>query len=574
METLHGGTAHGNTATQDAASAPAPPAGGRAVLAEGTVVAAIAGVVYALSLSATPALTHDGPGYLGAIQAGGNALYHPHHLAYNVVARGWLDLWQALGVDADAFRIVEALNAVFGATAAALVWVILRWRAQLTRPVAAAGTVGAGLSYGFWFYSVSVEVYLLPLMLLLAAFLVLTTPTPSVRMLAVVGLINGLAVVAHQVNVLFAAVVVAVTVRDVDRRAVLRRLGAYGAAAGAAALGAYAAVLALAIKPRSVGDTTDWVSTYAQQEGYWYVGPSAPVRAVVGFARSIVGGHFAYRLGAVHDRVASSFPGKSLDDETFLVRGLSAALAIALVAVATLGLVALGGALVRGVRRRRDLPPAPAALLRPLVVWLAVYSAFFLVWEPINPEFWIPQATVVWMLVTVLSAPRAAGSAIGVAADRPPRGAGWRAVAVAAGCVAIANLLGTIAPARDSANDLYAIRYRAIAAEVEDGDLLVIDHPNIGLGYAARFAPDAEAMAAFPFDYDASEDAERDTGPAVLEAVLRTLAAGGTVAIDADLVQRPTGRAAPTGDAISESLGGTWRRLPVPGASDWYLVDP
>jgi hypothetical protein len=543
------------------------------VLREGAVVAALSAVVYGLSLSGTPALTHDGPGYLGAIQAGGNALYHPHHLAYNVVARRWLDLWRALGVDADAFRVVEALNVVFGAAAVAMVWGVLRLRARLARPIAAAGTAGAALSYGFWFYSVSVEVYVLPVLLLLAAFVVLTTPALSVRVLVAVGLLNGLAVVAHQMNVLFAAVVVAVAVRNADRTAVLRRLGAYGATAAATALGAYAAVLALAIKPRSVGDATDWTTAYAQQEGYWQFAPSAPISAAVGFGRAIVGGHFAYRVGVVQDRVASSFPGRSLDDEVFLVRELPMVVVVALVLATAVGFVALGVALVRGVRCRASLPPAAAALVRPLVVWLAAYVAFFLVWEPVNPEFWIPQATVVWMLATVLSAPRAEGIDTRAAADRPDRGGAWRAVALAAGCVAVANLLGTIVPARSVANDLYAVRYQVVADVLDDGDLLVIDHPNIGLGYAARFAPEAEAIPAFPFDYDASEDAERDTGPAVTEAVLLTLGAGGTVAIDADLVERPTGRAAPTGDALADALRGTWRRLPVPGAADWYLVE-
>jgi hypothetical protein len=140
--------------------------------------------------------------------------------------------------------------------------------------------------------------------------------------------------------------------------------------------------------------------------------------------------------------------------------------------------------------------------------------------------------------------------------------------------LAVVNLFGTIVPARSTANDLYGIRCQAVAEVVGDGDLLVLDHPNIGLGYAARFTPEADAIPAFPFDYDASEDDERDAGPAVLESVLQTLAAGGSVAIDADLVERPTGRAARTGSALADSLGGTSRRLEVPGAADWYVGDP
>ena len=78
---------------------PAPPA--PRVGREAMLVGVAALGAYLLTLSSVPALTHDSLTYMEAIEQGGPALFHPHHLAYNVLARGWLDLTSAVGITAD-----------------------------------------------------------------------------------------------------------------------------------------------------------------------------------------------------------------------------------------------------------------------------------------------------------------------------------------------------------------------------------------------------------------------------------------------------------------------------------------
>jgi hypothetical protein len=538
---------------------------------EAFLVAAVAGLTYALTLSEVPALTHDSLGYQLAIEAGGRALWHPHHLVYNALARGWLEAMGTLGID-DPLVAIESLNAIVGGVTAALVWLVLRRRARLSPALCAAGTAGAAMSYGLWFYSVSIEVYVLPLALVLGALFLLTAPVLSARVMVAVGVVNGLAVVAHQVNVLFAVVVVAVAARGVDRPTAVRRIVAYGTAAAATVVAVYGAVLTFAIQPTSVGDAIDWLTRYAQGGGYWHFSPTAPLYAVLGAARSLVGGHFAYRFDTVNDRMQSTFTSRSVDDEAFLVRDLPAAGAVALVVVAVVGAGLLAATLLRGYRRRCDLPEPAGAVLRALAVWLAVYAVFFLVWEPENPEFWIPQVTVIWMLAAVLSGR-------GATDPREParRADRRRAPVVLAGAalaVGTANLFGTILPATDAGNDVYAVRYRALDEVVDAGDLVVVDHPHLGLGYTQRYT-DARARAVYDYRILVSTAPPVDISSEDLLADLDAeLDAGRTIAIDGLLIQRPTPRAERAGAALRERYAERWRALGVPGAVGWYLVTP
>lgn len=559
-------------ATGESALAPSPPRAGR----EAAVVGAAAAAVYLLTLSAVPALTHDSLGYQLAIQAGGDALWHPHHLVYNALARGWLDVWQALGVD-DPLVALESLNAVIGGCVVALIWLVLRDRARLPLGVCAAGTTGAAASYGLWFYSVSIEVYVLPLALLLATLLVLTTPVLSVRTMLGVGTVNGLAVITHQVNVLFALVVLAVVMRGADRSTALRRLAAYGASAAATVGVAYAAVLTFAIEPRSMREAGDWLTSYAQSGGYWHLRPTAPIHALAGAARALVGGHVAYRFEPVREWMHSTFTDRSLDDEEFLVRDLPIAGAVVLAVLAVGGAGLLAAVVVRGVQRRREIPEPAAAVLRALAVWVAVYTAFFVVWEPSNPEFWIPQVTAVWMLAAVLSTvPSRRGDSD--TTPLPVRGTARRrwpvALTAAAIAVGTANLFGTIHPATDADNDVYAVRYRALGDVLQPADVIVVDRPHLGLGYAERYT-DARARAVYDYRIRVSPEPPNDISPEELVDDLdHELGAGHTVAIDAVLVVRPTSRATRAGAALRERYADSWRVLDVAGAADWYLVEP
>lgn len=556
---------------------------GPAVGREAAIVAAGAFVLFLATLSAVPALTHDSLTYLLAIERGGADLFHPHHLAYNAVSRVWLDMWTSLGLSADPLLVVASLNAVFGAAAVAMVWFILRARARMPRHAAAVGTAGAALSYGFWCYSVSVEVYALSLAALLAAFLALTAPRLDRRVLVVLGLACGVATIAHQSNALFGLVVVLELARRRGGvRHAWRQIAVVGVTAVAVAASAYAAVIALVVKPQSADAARDWFTRYAQEGSYWDFGPGAPVKAGFGFGRALLGGQYALGLDGVADQATSTFPGKSLADDIFLTRHLPSWLAVALLVIAAVSTLLLVATLVRGLWQRAHIAEPSRSLLRPLLTWLAVWAAFFLVWEPYNPEFHIPQVTIVWMVATLCCARTVSTAAPGPETEAaPPRAGQMRLVgitllAAAAIGIGVSTGIGVIVPASDEGNDLYARRYEALGAEVGDGDLILVDHPHLGLAYADRLTDArAEPVVRFTLSVTSGERPPHPEPEEVADQVTSTLMAGNRVAIDEQLIRDPSNsRAESVGRRLDATLSPEWRHVAVADALGWYIIDP
>lgn len=536
----------------DAAEGATAPAGLRAELVAVWLAAA---ALFALTLSSVPALTHDALVYLADIEAGGHRLFHAHHLSYGVLAAAWLRGARALGVDADPLHVVALLNAAGGATVAALVQALLRVRAGASRATALAAVAGATLSFGVWFYSVSVEVYVLPLAVLLAATYMLTAPRLTTTRVAAVGVLSGVAVVGHEVHVLYAAAAVAVLLRD--RTTFWRRLVVYGTTAAAVVVAAYAAVLAFAVRPGSARDAADWLGGYATGGDYWEPpGAGTVPSAALGAGRSVVGGHFMFRLSAVRERAEAAFPDKSLDDEAFLVRRVPAPVAAALGLAAVAAVVALAWVLVAGWRHRAELAPPARRMLAPLVTLIAAYGLFHLLWEPSNVEFWIPQATAAWIVA-------------GVVATTPSPGGRrrTRALAAAAAVVGAVNLAGTIVPARSEGNDIYAHRFASLAPLVGRGDIVVVDRAHLSLGYTRRHT-DARPLAAEPLGAPFAV-------AGVTRVAARTLASGRAVVIDGRVLDDPSSEESEAvGEALADAYGDRWREVETAPGITWLVVDP
>jgi hypothetical protein len=573
-----GGGDAGPAATLDApaVAAPADVLTLRSLARESLPIWVVAFVVYTLTLSSVPALTHDSLTYLQAIADGGIGLWHPHHLIYNAIGAAWLRLVRSFGVVSDGLKVVAWVNSALGATCAVLCYALLRDRARAGRTLALAGMLGAAMSFGLWFYSVSVEVYVLPLALLLAAAYVLLAPRLTTRHVLGVGLLNGLAVLGHQVHVLFSVVVVVVLAsryREVGAATLRRWFVVWAAAASAVVVAGYGLVLTLVIKPHSLAEANSWFTRYAGNDEFWVApGPSTLPRAAFGVSRAVVGGHFLFRFDWVRDRLASAMPGKSLTDEAFLVRRLWPGLAGLLVLTAVTGGVLLVAVLVHGAQRRRAVPAPARRLLVALVAWLVSYTLFFLLWEPTNVEFWIPQVTCLWLVAAALCARRPEP-----ASDATPRPDRWaKVLLVAAVLVGVTNLAGSILPAVDTANDVYAYRFRALGRVVGVGDAVVVDRPYLTMGYNQRHTG-AGAIPGEPYSATVGpiDPADSFSADVVLSQVQTVLDTGHRVAVEPELVDDPASEEGEeTGDLLEQVYGDRWYRVePSPGV-DWLVIDP
>lgn len=453
----------------------AAPAGARR---EAALVAAALAVVYLLTLTGNHGEAEDAVNYASGIRDGltGQAL-HPHHLLWG--ALGWLvhNAALALGRDGEGtLGELQAMNAVLAAAGVGFLWWWLR--SVGFRRIAVVLACGVlAFSYGYWFYAGEAEVYVLAAALLVGCLAAAhrAAVQPSVRAFAVLGAVNALAVLAHDTNVLFAAVALTALVvsrGDAPRAELVRRGAAYALVAVAVTVPAYAAAAA-ANGHTTPGQAYDWISGYAENDEWGKLEPGSVPKAAAGAGRALIGGHTAFATGATRD-AAERLGNRNPREELFLMRDYPAGLAVAVMVLSLAVLLMLGAAVLRLVRARRELGEPRRRLALLCLAWLGVYAAFFTWWEPINVEFWIAAWVPASILLALPLADRAVRRETGL-------------VAALVGGLAIANLAGSIIPAQDEADDYWRVRGQWYSDNATSRDL-VITNNYVQKGYVAYFA--------------------------------------------------------------------------------------
>lgn len=337
--------------------------------------------LYALSLIQVH--TYDALNYAAAVQTGTRDLFgllQPHHLVYNVAGRVFFRLWELAGWRGGSLLPLQVLNAFISSFSLALFYRLL---AGLTRrPVALVATALLAVTHGYWLYTVEVEVYLLSAAFLIATFYALTRPVTHVyRQGLVAGALLGLAVLAHQSNLLFGLVALAAALSlQLDRGQKARLLLSLGAAAFLTAFIPYAAAI-LVLKLDSPRAILFWLTTYVQMGSWGKLQANAPLQA----------------LGGIWNTLAVS-------NQEFPLFG-------SLFVVLLVGLVSW--AAWQANRRISGL----------CLVWIAAYGLFFTWWEPSNLEFWIailpPVFTLLALSANRLTGPARSWALLGLAALVP-----------------------------------------------------------------------------------------------------------------------------------------------------------
>jgi hypothetical protein len=239
---------------------------------------------------------HDSVLYLRMIERG--EYFHPHHLLYNAAAALWLGLWSGVLPGADSVTLISWMNGVFGALSIGVVFLLLRHRAMLDRVQALTGALLPAASFGVWFYSVTIEVYIPALLFLLMAFYLLTDSRKSIGVFTAAGAMHGLAMLFHQVHVLFAVPALFVLLRAImPARESAEKLRMLKAGLGYVIAGMlvtavpYVVIGAGVLGHSTVQEFMAWLLGYASEGKYWHApGVTTIVHVGIGFVRSIVGG--------------------------------------------------------------------------------------------------------------------------------------------------------------------------------------------------------------------------------------------------------------------------------------------
>lgn len=434
---------------------------------ESLAVGVVFSTLYLLTIAGSHADAEDSLWYLRNIRSGNASdLFHPHHLVYEWC--GWAVYHAALGLGYSGGPMlpVQVFNALTGALGIAVLWALLR--RVVGRVAAASGCGLLGFFYGYWWYSVEAEVYILSTLLLICSLTVAyhAAMDPRWKLFALLGGAQGFAILAHQTNVLFAIVAAGalfIASRSLPLGDVIRCALAYAGAGIAIVVPPYVSAIAI-LRLRTLGDVYYWLTRYAQADvgGSWEL-LNIP-KAVFGFGRALVGGHFLFALEPSRKLLLESFPSQSLREEQFLVRNFPDWLILLLLALSAVVIVALIVAVLGWLRQPKLDSPQARVLAILCITWFVPYALFFLWWEPQNLEFWIAPLVPVVILFALLSS---------VHEYRSRRRFLSTSVMILLSALISVNFLGSVWPQHNPKNDYWRMRTSWYEGHTSSSDLVL-----------------------------------------------------------------------------------------------------
>ncbi len=356
-------------------------------------------VFYLLTLAENFSGPHDSITYLNGI-VDGYPLVNQHHLLYHYAAYCWLHIWQPFIPSVKDYYFIEAFSALWGSLSLAVVYSFFRNRFHFSGWHATASILVVAFSYGFWFYSANIEVYAPPLFFILLALYYLTKKVPGKSDWWKIIFLHILAILFHQVNVLFVVLVLLKLWQQRKQISFIHWLSAY-TICGIAVVGtAYFIVGWVIEQQNTLSKWYAWMKGYAGGNLYWEeLSTKTPVNMTYGFSHAMLGGHYVFQIPPVKRFINASLSSHSLNDELYIARNISPSMAsFLLVLTVLLGILSLW-MLIRFFRNFRLINASYNSIIGPLIFTFILYSAFFTFWMPEILEFWILQTVLLWLLL-------------------------------------------------------------------------------------------------------------------------------------------------------------------------------
>ena len=340
-----------------------------------TLVALGAGALYLLTL----ARWHTWDAIAYTARAYGNPLlserflstsfFHPHHLLYLTLARGFLWLSKVLIPHSpDPFFPLQLMSVLFGASSVFLVGYIVLQRTGSTVRACVLAAMFA-LSQAVWRFSTEVEVMLPALFFCLCAVAMVARRAVRRPNLPALALLTAIAILIHQIAFLFfLAMMISLLSSRTAEESSVRSMVHYGGSVTLVVVIAYLAGAMLSGHLHSPSDLIDWILFAASRHTLYPGGMVASLWVGLrGFLHAIVTGYGASQLVSGH---------VSLEILVF-----AAALLIVLV-----GMLFSVSWIGRSIRSLLRSSPSWVVLH---TVWFGI-TALFIVWlQPFNIEFWI-----------------------------------------------------------------------------------------------------------------------------------------------------------------------------------------
>lgn len=432
---------------------------------------------FLLTLSRNFSGPHDSIYYLNAI-TGPEFSGNHHHLLYHYSALIWFKIWHFILPQAAPYLILDSFSSLWGSGSLLVLYSLYRNRAGFSVKTSLLGLLPIAFSYGFWFYSTNIEVYAPLVFFVLLGIYIASKPGFNFRDWLSLAATSMLAILFHQVNVLFVIVVLFQLWRI--RKQVPWRywLAGYALSGVIVVVGAYFVVGWYVEGQNSPEKWLDWLRGYTKHDDYWQaVGVKTPLRVSVGFSHAVFGGHFLFQIESFYNFFLKSMKVHSLEDEVYVTRNMSHTLAGFLAIVMIVVSLCMLFLAARFIKYIRPLMRQFPLLLPPVLLTGAIYSLFFMVWMPEILEFWILQTVLLLFLLFIVLQIKGLPGRLNVNAF----------ALFLAGSFFMINYFGTLQWMRSLENDLYFAKVQSIQKYSDPKDLILLQDSWIIGGFVRYF---------------------------------------------------------------------------------------
>jgi len=435
-------------------------------------------LVYLLSLTSNFSAAHDSIDYLIGFEQVEDLL-QPHHLLYHVTTYAIFKFLKLILPFVANHYLIEVVNAFWGAGAVLMVNLFLRKRFHLKPITAFLGTCLPAFSFGIWFYSANIEVYMPSLFFMLLILYKLTGDTFNSKTMTIVILLHALAILFHQVNIIFTPVILWKIWQKRKEIPVLKSLLLYSLCGGGLVIATYFIIGWGVLGHHDPKEFTTWIRGYTTQTSYWFpLSIKTAGNAAVGFGHALIGAHFVFRVAFIENYLNSKFFYHSLSDETFLVRNISHAQALFLLILSGILFLLILISFIKTIRFAKKIYTDRKQVVTPLIFTFLIYSAFFFFWMPENLEFWFLQLVLFWIIIMagITSTPTTGKLKNNL----------W--IAAMALILITINYLGSIRWLQNIDNDYFFAKIKTAKEQANAKDLVILKDPWIVKSYLIRYS--------------------------------------------------------------------------------------
>ncbi|BAP54807.1 hypothetical protein THII_0510 [Thioploca ingrica] len=374
-----------------------------------TMVLVAITIIYLLTLAVNHSEAEDSIFYILGVSREETAnpdLYYPHHVLFMTFNRLVYHFWLFLGYDGNAQLPIQINNVIASIAILFLIYLVAR-RLELTVFWSLLCLVAVAISYAFWWYGVEAESYHLSLLFILLSahrLMLLAESRFEVRHFVWLGLFVAMATLFFQQHVLL-IFFIPLTIfllwylqrNSLGKGLLFSGLTFFWGIAGTIIAAVYFFIAIVILQLDGLGEIIKWSKGMAEGDKFWIPWSwTAPLESIIGFWRTVWGGHFLFGFTWFYELVSHLFPRIVFLEEQMMGQSLSPGIRwLCLVMMIISSVCAVLLVVLAAIGFQRLFPkynlikPKIIGFMFFCVLMFLVNAIFITVWKPYTNEYWI-----------------------------------------------------------------------------------------------------------------------------------------------------------------------------------------